>query len=168
MNSLVVVHAETGYLDPEETSRSAAKKARKLFDRIGREVGAYLQEGQRVYFLGEKSDSARSPLIYRGIRRYASGLRHIPYGILFEEQCLRTKEALMEEGSGIALVGVAYDASVSGLHAFLRGQEWPGYTTRKRFEICRQELEWPAEKFERVFREQLDARIWNELTDKDW
>lgn len=164
MNTLVVVHTEMGYLNPDEVGLRKAQENEQLFDRIARKIGNYIAQGGHVYYLADLSDSPDSELIYPEIRAYSQHMTYVPSdrGLT---QPLRTKELLTNDNAqSISIAGVSYGYCVAEIYRILLGEDASAAKTE--FERVGRYLRWPAEKFERIFSQRMDARVIDDLTDR--
>jgi len=166
-DALVVVHIGIPYFTLEGRTPKVARQTWRLFEWISSEVGRYVENGKRVYYLdGEDSPNT---LNHPSIRSYAQHIVYIPEDI-FELQTLRTKELLMNDGvESVTLAGVAHNLCVTDIHCLLLGENSPNYypdDAKTFYEEASRDLGWPSEKFESVYHKRLDTHINESLTDK--
>lgn len=168
MKSLVVVHTEMSWADPaDEVIGQFAENNRRLFEKIGLEVGRYISFGDDVYYLGEDSKSPYSELIYPAVRKNFPNERmhFIPARESFDEQALEAKKQLMiRPYNRIEVAGITYGTCVSSLYMLLRGKDNPPETTKEGYRLASRRMGWQNEEFERVFSKRLNAHIREELT----
>ena len=172
MEGLIVIHTEIGSVDPEEMGEESVRNNRKLFEDIATEIQKYLQDGNKVYYLAEESDSPDSELIYPAIREHSPRMvyihneMNITSDLWAERQFLMAKDRVMADGlDKIVVCGVAYQSCVGDMYHLLLGEEGP-YVTKESYQNEREQLGWSEEKFEQVYNARLNAHIRDELTDK--
>jgi len=169
MDGLIVVHTDIKYLDPNIQNLGTREQFVNLFDRIAQEVGEQLQRGNRVYLLGEKSNSTEGELIYPAIRAHLPDLTYIPlpgevgsYAIQF----LRLKEQVMEDGIERSQVsGVNYRACVREVYQLLVGESRL-LELVEFHQVAVRGMGWSPEKLEEILSTELNARIRGGLTNK--
>ncbi len=166
MDILLVVHTEMGCLDTGLVGMAWAGKIRRIFDRISQEIGKYVEQRNKVYYLAEESKSPDSELIYPAIRAHSPDMSFIPRNGNHLEQYLRAKELLMtHDVQRISVSGVSYPFCVGDLYHVLLGQD-RDEVEEYDFRVAARDLGWQKEEFDRIFDQRLDAHIIEDLTDK--
>ena len=162
MEALVVVHAEKYYL--KNIGARCRRRNKELFERIGEEIGKVI-DNKIVYFLAVESEHPYQKGMFPDISQYGTKIEFIPSGSCFEEQFLKTKQRMLEQGVTKAeLAGISIYVCVNDMHCLLTGVE--GDHTRMNYDFSRREMGWSEEEFREVFETKIDATVRKELTDR--
>ncbi len=160
MDALVVVHAEMSYLDD-----LSIESYRQLFDKIALEMGTFFEQGDKVYWLADDNDPIRSKLFYPAFVPYFSNPNtvYIPSLGSFAEQCLITKQWMIRDGIQKSYIsGLARMLCVDQVYHFLLGEYGPEFT-KDYLERIREELNWSARSFDRIFSMKIEAYVRDDL-----
>lgn len=164
-SALIIVHPEKAHLDEDiaDYGEPLVIETRHLFTNIATEIDLSLSEGKRVYYLAEISTSADSPTIFPAIKEHLQKLTFVPFGASLENQLLRVKKRLIEEGIGkVEICGVMREICVKELYDLLRGHFRRG--SREEYEVQGQKLGWNKENVAVILKTKIDASILEELS----
>jgi len=171
METLIVVHTETEYLDPSQVGKSGAARTKDLFERISLEIARFEKNSFPVYFLASNAESPTSNLIYPTVKAHFPYMNFVSHKRIrknenYCQQFLTLKEMLMDDIEPICLVGVSYYRSIDDLFHLMKGTDTIS-TPKEFYQIASRELGWSSVKFEKVFRRFFhDAFVNYKLTDK--
>lgn len=164
MRQLVIVHTENEYLDSSDMSGNTVRMNANLFERIAIEIDRVRRMGWHVCYL--PGNGAGLNETYPAIKRQLGDATIIPNSMCVEEQFLRTKRRFMTQQAGdIALCGLSYYSCVSDLYKLLIGINTK--KSERDYAIFARYMGWTDEFFKKIFNERLNARILENLTDKD-
>ncbi len=171
-DALAVVHTEAWYVRPwyedldslsEETNYFTDQVP--LFERIGKEIGRYTEQGRRVYFLGLNSTTPDSMLIHPAIRSHFPGMTYISPVPGYGEQEMLLKERLLSDGiEKIDIAGVSYLVCVALAYHVLKGED--GLSINIDSIDMSKWHGWPEKKAMEVFGHNLDAEVIDELCNR--
>ncbi len=162
MEALVVVHTEKYYL--RDIGARCRRRNKELFERIAEEIGRVI-DNKTVYFLAVESEHPYQIGMFPDISQYGKKIEFIPSGSCFEEQFLKTKQRMLEQGITKAeLAGISIYVCVNNMHCLLIGEN--GDYTRLDYDTARKSIGMSEEEFKKIFETKIDATVKKELTDR--
>jgi hypothetical protein len=171
MNTLVVIHAENGYVDEEFElvfGRENAKQNKELFTDIANEMKGRIRKGEDVFFIPDDSESPDSEHMFPAIRDLSSEIDFFKDQNTYEEKMLSLKEKLINNNiSQVDIAGVSYSNCVGDFFKLCYGNNSEPNITKENLEYFSKRLGWSKEKFEKIYRTIIPAVIIDDLTDKN-
>ncbi len=164
-SALIIVHPEKAHSDKDIAyyGEPLVIETRHLFTNIATEIDLSLSEGKKIYYLAEISTSVDSPNIFPAIKEHLQKLIFVPFGASLENQLLRVKKMLLEEGiSKVEICGVMREICVKELYDLLKRHF--DRKSREEYEVQGKKLGWNKDNITVILKTKIDASILEELS----